>query len=68
MIYERVPFGACVSEGIEIFPGGGELAIECLDWNVVKSVASSDCGIDVADGGPWLNERAADVEGDGVDT
>lgn len=66
LIYERVPVRACIIEGLEIFPGRGELAIECVDGNVVKVVASGDFGIDVADGGPGLDECAADVEGDGA--
>ena len=66
LIDERVPFKACVSEGIEIFPGRGELAIESVDWNIVKTMAGSDFGVDVTDGGPGFDERTADVEGDGA--
>jgi hypothetical protein len=43
------------------------LAIESVDWNIVKTMAGSDFGIDMADGGPGLNECAADIEGDGAE-
>jgi hypothetical protein len=42
------------------------LAIESLNWQVGQTVAGRDCGIDMADRGPWLDEGAADVKSNGA--
>ena len=48
-------------------PGGFEASVELLGGKIFQSVPCGDFGIDVADRWPGLDERAADVEGDGSD-
>jgi len=60
------PFGTCVGEVDQIFPRSGELAIESLNWHVAQTVARRDGSIDMADGRPWLNKRAANIKRDGA--
>jgi hypothetical protein len=64
LIDERVPFRGCEVEISQVLPGRDELTIKRLDWNTIQAVACGNGGVDVADGGPGLDEGAADVEGD----
>jgi hypothetical protein len=51
---------------LHVLPGGSESAIEGFRAERRQIVAGSDFGINVADGRPRLDERAADIEGDGA--